>query len=123
MTGTEAAALRRRAFRAADGFALEAWRASRRLSGEDRAALADGIRRRVGGAGAALVAATSTSPGSGDERARIAAAREALLEARYLLYLARRLGALDLTAYRRLTAAHDGADRDLAALTAGRAAP
>jgi hypothetical protein len=110
-----AGAVRRRAFRTADGFAVEAWKATRRLSGVDGGSLADEIRRRVGRSGAALLAASASEPGSDHEAERLRAARDGLLQARYLLYLARRLGALDVAAYRRLTTVHDGAERDLAA--------
>jgi hypothetical protein len=109
-------ARRRRAFRIADGFAFEAWCAVRRLAGPEGALLAGEVRLRIGRAGAALLAASSARPGSTEERGGVLDARKDLLEARYLLYLARRVGALDLKVYRRLTSAHDGADQDLAAL-------
>lgn len=110
-----AASVRKKAFRAADAFVVEAWKACRRMSGDDSETLAGSIRSRIGGAGAALVAASSAEPGGSVEGRRLGDARERLLQARYLLYLARRLGALDLASYRRLTAAHEAADRDLAA--------
>ena len=114
MSAAVEGARRRRAFRVADGFALEAWCAVRRLAGPEGALLAGEIRTRLGRSGAALLAASAAPPGSADEHHGVADARHGLLEARYLLYLARRVGALDLKAYRRLTAAHDVADRELA---------
>ena len=113
-------ARRRRAFRVADGFTLEAWCAVRRLGGPEGTLLAGEIRARLARAGASLLAASAAAPGSPEEGRGVGDARRGLLEARYLLYLARRVGALDLKAYRRLTSAHDGADRDLAALARDR---
>ena len=106
-------ARRRRAFRVADGFALAAWGAVRRLVGTEGTLLASEVRLRIGRAGASLLTASSAAPGSAEELRGLRDARNGLLEARYLLYLARRIGALDLKVYRRLTAAHDAADRDL----------
>jgi len=104
------------AFRAADAFAMAAVKAAADLLRSPCPELAVEIRRLVLRGGGALVAATCAPPGGADERALLAAARDRLAEARYALYLARRLGALDLRKYRVLAAQQDAALREVAAL-------
>ncbi len=109
------------AFRAMDAFALEAYRASRELavrSGDEF--LAREIRRAAARSGGALVGATAASPGSPIEQRCLERARSGLVEGRYYVFLARRLGLLDARDYRGLTARHDAALRELEKLgTAG----
>lgn len=101
----------RRAFRSADDFAVEAHRAAESLSAGCRA-IADAIHSSAvrGASAIALAAAGTDSP-----RERLLDARRALVEARYLLHLARRTGALDLRRFRPAVARHDTALRDLQA--------
>ncbi len=103
------------AFRAADAFAMAAVRAAAELGRSPCPELGVEIRRLVLRGGGALVAATC-APNADDERGLLAAARDRLAEARYALYLARRLGALDLRRYRVLAAQQDAALREVAAL-------
>ena len=72
--------------------------------------LAGAIRTIVVDCGGALVAASESRSG---ERRWLSMAHEKLAEARYCLYLARRLGMIDLTRYRALTGRHDAATREL----------
>ena len=101
---------RLRAFRATDEFAVEVFRATRRFPGADGSVLSGEIRRAAVRAGGALVAVCS---GAGGDRA-LDAARAGLLEARYYLSLARRLGFVEGRTYRQLTVRQDAAMRDLA---------
>lgn len=104
------------AFRATDAFAMAAVKTAAELARSPCPELAVEIRRLVLRGGGALVAA-SCVPGGGDgERTLLAEARDRLAEARYALYLARRLGALDLRKYRILAAQQDAALREVAAL-------
>ncbi len=104
---------RLRAFRAVDEFAIEAYRASRGLTTAVADALAWEIRRATARAGGALVASGSAT----DTGRAIAAARSGLLEARYYLSLARRLGHLDARRYRALATRQDAALREIDALS------
>jgi hypothetical protein len=111
------------AFRAADAFAMAAVKAAADLQRSPCPELAAEIRRLVLRGGGALVAASCAPPGGDDERALVGAARDRLAEARYALYLARRLGALDLRRYRVLAAQQDAALREVAALLEPTAGP
>lgn len=104
---------RLRAFRAVDEFALEAYRASRGLTTAEAEGLAKEIRRATARAGGALVASGSAI----DAGRAIAAARSGLLEARYYLSLARRLGHLDARRYRALATRQDAALREIESLS------
>ncbi len=104
---------RLKAFRAVDAFAIEAFRAARRLRGEDWRDLSREIRRTVARGGGALVAASAGDDGREGERKRLEAARAYLAESRYYLYLARRLGILDVRGYRGLCSRHDSAAREI----------
>lgn len=105
-----------RAFRATDHFVLAAYQAVRGFSRPEGEDLAREIRRSVARSGGALVAAASADAGDGDARRALAEAQRRLHEIRYFLYLARRLGCLDLKRYRQLTTLQDAALRELAAL-------
>jgi len=107
---------RLRAFRATDTFAIEAYQVVRRLGQTDGAGLAREIRRVVARSGGALVAASAATPGADAERRELELARSGLLEVRYYLYLARRLGFLDLKRYRSLALQQDAALREVEAL-------
>lgn len=104
---------RLRAFRATDAFALEVIVASRALDRGEGAGLARDIRTVAARCGGALVAAAS---GPAASRETLEGARAGLFEIRYYLYLARRLGFLDLRRYRDLTVRQDAALRELDAL-------
>lgn len=120
----DAAERRLRAFRATDAFAVEAFRAVRTLGKNDGAALAREIRRVAARSGGALVAASASQPGGPDERKALGVARSGLLEVRYYLYLARRLGFLDIRRYRGLVGQQDAALREVEGLMrAGSGAP
>jgi 23S rRNA-intervening sequence protein len=113
-------ARRVRAFRATDHFAVAVFQAVRGFARAEGETLAAEIRRAVARAGGALVAASGgdgTQGGGG--RPAIATAQAGLLEIRYYLYLARRLGCLDLKRYRQLTTLQDAALRELTALLEG----
>ena len=112
-----------RAFRATDEFTLEAFRAARRLKTGDGEGLAQEIRRTAAQSGGAVVAATSSPPGGEVERRFLETARHGLVEGRYYLYLARRLGLLDLRRYRGLAARQDAALKEVEALLSPRTPP
>jgi hypothetical protein len=107
---------RLRAFRALDAFALEAYQAARLVRQGDGEALAAEIGRAVARAGGAFVAACVHDAGSAAERDALAAARARLVEGRYPVYLARRLGLFDVRRYRSIAARHDAALREIDAL-------
>ena len=116
-TSGEPESVRRvRAFRATDQFALAAWQAARSFARADGEALAREVRRALARSGGALVAAATGSTTDPTVRRALEAAHAGLLEVRYYLYLARRLGCLDLKAYRQLAALQDVALRELAAV-------
>ncbi len=104
-----------RAFKAADAFAVEVFRVSKTLSDSD-AGLARQIRQAAVRCGGALVAASGSPPGSSDDHRWLGKARGELLEGRYYIYLARRLGLLDLRRYKSLTLRQDAALKELDAL-------
>jgi four helix bundle protein len=105
-----------RAFRATDQFALATWQAVRGFTRPEGETLASEIRRAVARSGGSLVAAASARDGDDDARRALQRAHAGLLEIRYFLYLARRLGCLDLKRYKELTALQEGALRELASL-------
>ena len=102
-----------RAFRAIDAFAIEAYEVARLVRQQDGEALAGEIRRNVARTGGAFVSACAQEAGSSAEREALAAARARLLEGRYPLYLARRLGFFDVRRYRSISARHDAALREI----------
>lgn len=104
---------RLRAFRATDAFVIEAFRVSLSLAGDVGRELGRELRGVLARSGATLVAAATDIDAAG--AGNLAGARTALAEARYYLFLARRLGLLDLRRYRVLVAAQDGAQRELEA--------
>jgi hypothetical protein len=108
--GSDRAERRVRAFRATDAFVVETYRVATSLEGTAGRDLAGAIRTIVVDCGGALVAASESRSG---ERRWLSMAHEKLAEARYCLYLARRLGMIDLTRYRALTGRHDAATREL----------
>lgn len=97
-----------RAFRAVDDYVLDAFRVTRSFGSGEGEWLAEQIRRTVARAGGHLVAGTAGGPGP-RASAAIEDARAALAESRFYLYLARRLGVLDLRQYRMLAGRHDSA--------------
>jgi four helix bundle protein len=105
-----------RAFRATDQFALAAWQTVRAFNRPEGESLAREIRRAVARSGGALVAAASAREASESARRSLESAHQGLLEIRYFLYLARRLGCLDLKRYKELAVLQEGALRELAAL-------
>ncbi len=107
-----------RAFRALDAFAVEAYQAARIVAQQEGMGLADEIRRALTRSGGALLGACAAAAGSAAEKRGLESAREGLLEGRYPLYLARRLGLFDVRRYRMLAARHDTALRSIEALLA-----
>jgi len=109
----EADELRLRAFKATDAFVVEAFRLTAALEGAAGRDLGREIREAVARCGGALVAASVSSAGESSERRCMAIAHERLAEGRYYLYLARRLGLIDVARYRSLMSRHDAATREL----------
>ena len=105
-----------RAFKATDAFAVEAYRLSASWPSSAPSDVVQAIRRVALRSGASLVAATANPVGGPDERRLLERARSELSEGRYYLYLARRLGLLDMKRYRGLTARQDVALRELDSL-------
>jgi hypothetical protein len=108
-----AADRRVRAFKATDAFVVEAYRITTVLEGPSGRDLAREIRRIVTRCGGALVAASAPGARADGELLGLEAAGRRLAEGRYYLYLARRLGLIDVTRYRALMARHDAATREL----------
>jgi hypothetical protein len=104
-----------RLFKATDAFVIEAFKIATALEGPAGRDLAGEIRRIVTRCGGALVAAAAPGIGPDGVLEGLAAAGQSLAEGRYTLYLARRLGLIDLTRYRALMARHDAATRELEA--------
>ena len=94
---------RLRAFKATDSFAIEAYKISRTVAGSSHAGLVSEIRRTALRSGGALVAASARRPGGVEERRLFERARSDLIEGRYYLSLARRMGLIDLKRYRGLS--------------------
>ncbi len=107
---SEGAGRRVRAFRATDAFVIEAFRITTTLDGPAGRDLARSIRSVVVDCGGALVAASGPRVA---ERRWLSLAYDKLAESRYGLYLARRLGLIDLTRYRAVMGRHDAATREL----------
>ncbi len=111
------APIHRRAFRSVDEFVVEAFKAARRIGRGDGAELAASLRAAGLRCGASLLAAAAAGPrASAGLAGTLRDGRAALLEARYALYVARRLGMLDLRSYRGLADRQDAALRDLEGL-------
>ncbi len=104
------------AFRATDAFAHAAARAAASLGGPGGEALRADIVGAVLRCGAGLLVASESPRGSGAEASALEGVTRALAGTRYALYLARRLGALDLRSYRSLAARADAAAREVRAL-------
>ena len=102
-----------RAFRATDHFVLAVWQAVRTFGKTEGESLAQEIRRAVARSGGALVAAASAPEGDEAAQRSLAGAHQGLLEIRYFLYLARRLGCLDLKKYRELATLQEAAIREV----------
>jgi hypothetical protein len=105
-----------RVFKATDAFAVEAYRASRTMNASAHGALVEEIGRSAMRSGGAVVAASANPPGGSAERRLLELARTGLFEGRYYLYLARRMGLIDLRLYRGLTIRQDVALREIDAL-------
>lgn len=114
--GEQEGARRIRAFRATDHFALAVWQAVRAFARSEGESLAKEIRRSIARSGGALVAAASVPVGDEAARRALQSAQQGLLEIRYFLYLARRLGCLDLKKYKELATLQEAALRELASL-------
>ena len=98
-------------FRAADAWVVAAWEATAAMppgTGE----LSRSLRHGAVDCGTCLVAAAQCAP-TEEAKTFLARARARLMEARYLLYLARRFGALDTKRYRNLSAKLDRALREV----------
>jgi hypothetical protein len=116
LPGIEAGGARRlRAFRALDAWAVDACQAAIQVGRQEGGGLDREILAAVSRAGAALVAACACPSGGVEEREALEAARAKLLEARYQIYLARRLGLFDVRRYRGLTLRQESALREIQA--------
>lgn len=104
-----------RAFRAVDAFAIDAWKAARQIGRGEGEALAAELRGQLARCGGALVALSAMAPDGAAAVRALEEAREALARCRFALYLARRLGMLDLRAYRAIAVRAETAQRELAA--------
>jgi four helix bundle protein len=111
--GGPTAERRVRAFRATDHFVLAVWQAVRGFGKAEGESLAREIRRSIARSGGALVAAASAPEGDETARRSLEGAHQGLLEIRYFLYLARRLGCLDLKKYRELATLQEAALREV----------
>jgi four helix bundle protein len=111
---------RMRAFRAADAFAMEIYRLAASLSSNAPRSLVDAIRLSAMHCGGALVAASADELGCEAERLQLSRARRELLEGRYYLSLARRLGLIDSRRYRAVVSRQDAAFKELDGLLARR---
>jgi len=99
-------------FRTADAWVVAAWEAAAAMapgSGE----LARQLRSGALDCGSALVAAAQCDERV-DQQPYLKRARSRLLEARYLLYLSKRLGSIDAKRYKMLTLKLERALRDVA---------
>ena len=105
-----------RAFRAADAFALEICRLAASLSRSAPRSLVEAIRCSAMQCGGALVAASADEAGCEAERTQLNRARRELLEGRYYLSLARRLGLIESRRYRAVVCRHDAAFREVEGL-------
>lgn len=119
LPGIDSAGGRRlRAFRALDAWAVEACHTAL-LVGQNQkegSGIGGEILRAVARAGGALVAACGCDPGSPGESDELEISRARLLEARYHLYLARRLGLFDVRRYKALTVRQEAALREIQTL-------
>lgn len=104
---------RARTFRSVDHFTLETFKAARSMEQRAGRDLARELRRLCSASGGALVAASGFAMGAEEERKLLASSRAWLMEARYYLYLARRLGLLEHRRYRQLTGFQDSAVREI----------
>ncbi len=104
------------AFRATDAFACAAARAAAGLTGPAGEALRAEVFGGLLRCGAGLLLASESPRGSGAEVAALEGVARALARTRYALYLARRLGTLDVRCYRSLAARRDAAAREVRAL-------
>ena len=98
-------------FRAADAWVVAAWEAAAAMppgTGE----LARQLRCGALDCGSALVAAAQCGDAA-ENRGYLERARSRLMEARYLLYLAKRFGSIDSRRYKMLTLKLDRALRDV----------
>lgn len=102
-----------RAFRATDAFALETYRVSRAIDAKAHRGLVDEIRLTAVRSGGALAAASAAPRGGAQERRLLERARSGLLAGRYYLYIARRVGLIDVRGYRGLTVRQDAALREI----------
>ena len=109
-----------KAFRVVDHFVLEGCKAASGLRGASGDGLARDLRAALARAGSALLGASACGRGSAREAALLEEARARLVEATYVLYLARRLGLLELRPYRALAGVGEAAGRELAALAGSR---
>jgi hypothetical protein len=100
-----------RTFRAADDFAVAIFHVCKDLRRSGGAELAAEMRRAAARCGAAVVRACAVRGGDGELDAPLQEARDRLLDARYHLHLARRLGLIEAVPYRRAAGSHESALR------------
>jgi len=100
-------------FRAADAWVVAAWGAAAAMA-PGTSELSRQLRRGALECGASLVAATQCEK-AGEKQGYIERARARLMEARYLLYLSRRFGAIDSRRYKTLSVQLNRALREVRA--------
>lgn len=105
-----------RAFRATDAFAVETYRVANAVNAAIDPGLVRSLREAAARSGASLVAATAAGEDRIAQRGLVERARIELLESRYFLYLARRIGVLGVKHYRNLASRHDVALREIEAM-------
>jgi hypothetical protein len=104
-------------FRAADAWVVAAWEAAAAM-GPGAGELARQLRNGALDCGSALVAAAQCGEG-GENQGYLERARSRLMEARYLLYLAKRFGSIDSRRYKVLVVKLDRALRDVSGRRTG----
>jgi hypothetical protein len=110
----------RKMFRSVDHFTVETFKTARSMDREAGSDLGRELRRLCSASGGALVAASGFDAGGEEEQRLLASSRAWLMEARYYLYLARRLGFLEHRRYRQLTSFQDLAVREIEAILQSR---
>lgn len=104
-------------FKDLDALTREAFRVAERFRGVEGRGLADRLRERiVCGGGRWICADASRDP---QRELKLAEVRERFLEGRWVLYVARRCGCCDASAYRALTRRFDRVEQRLAQAAGG----
>lgn len=98
-------------FKDLDALTREAFRVAERFRGEEGRGLADRLRERIVCGGGRWLCADASRASL--QESKLAEARERFLEGRWVLYVARRCGCCDASAYRALTRRFDRVEQRL----------